>query len=59
MATQRILHTRRDAADSLSISLRKLDSLVREKLIATVRIGRRRLVAHSELMKFAERHRTK
>jgi len=59
MASQRILLPRRDAADSLSISLRKLDSLVREKLIGTVRIGRRRLIAHAELVKFAERHRTK
>jgi len=59
MASQRILLPRRDAADSLSISLRKLDSLIRDRVIATVRIGRRRLIAHSELMKFAERHRTK
>jgi len=57
--SQRILHARRDSADLLSISLRKLDSLIREKAIGTVRIGRRTLIAHDELVRFAERNRTK
>jgi excisionase family DNA binding protein len=51
----RILHPRRDAADLLSISLRKLDRLILQRNIKTVRIGRRRLVPDDELRKFAQR----
>jgi hypothetical protein len=52
---ERILHTRRYAADLLAISLRKLDQLVEGQLIKIVKIGRRTLVPHSELVRFARR----
>jgi excisionase family DNA binding protein len=55
MIMDRILHPRRDAADLLAISLRKLDLLVKQKLIRIVKIGRRTLVPHAELEKFAKR----
>jgi excisionase family DNA binding protein len=38
----------------LAISLRKLDELVREQTIKIVKIGRRTLVPHAELERFAK-----
>jgi excisionase family DNA binding protein len=49
----RILHPRSEAAHLLAISVRKLDQLVREQAIRIVKIGRRTLVPHAELERFA------
>jgi excisionase family DNA binding protein len=54
---ENILHGRADAARLLAISLRKLDRLVQEKHIRTIKIGKRTLIPHVELEKFA-RHGT-
>jgi hypothetical protein len=37
--SERILHPRTDAANQLSVSLRKLDELIAEKAIKVVKIG--------------------
>jgi excisionase family DNA binding protein len=49
----KILHARMEAAQLLSVSLRKIDELIATKKLRTVRVGRRNLVAHSELTRFA------
>jgi excisionase family DNA binding protein len=52
---QRILHPRADAAHLLAISIRKLDNLVREHVIKSIKIGKRTLIPHTELQRFARR----
>jgi excisionase family DNA binding protein len=49
----RILHDRESAAEQLSISVRSLDYLVANKKLGIRRIGKRVLIPHSELVKFA------
>jgi excisionase family DNA binding protein len=44
--------TVREAAKLLSIGLRKMEQLVREKQIRTVLVGRRRVVPVEELKRF-------
>lgn len=50
-----ILVSRREAARTLSISIRKLDYLIAEKEIHVKRIGRRCLVPRRSLEEFARR----
>jgi excisionase family DNA binding protein len=50
---EKLLHPRQEAAQLLSVSLRKIDLLISSKALKTVRVGRRNLVAHSELERFA------
>jgi len=47
-----MLIPRRDVATLLSISLRKVDELIREGVLPVRRIGRRVLVPRSALVKF-------
>jgi excisionase family DNA binding protein len=49
----RLLINRKDAATSLSISLRRLDQLLVEGRLRSMKIGRRRLIARCELERFA------
>lgn len=49
----RILYDRKSAAEQLSISVRSLDHLVANKRLNFRRIGRRVLIPHSELVRFA------
>lgn len=51
----KLLLTRQDSARLISISLRTLDGLLASGEIASCRIGRRRLIARSELERFARR----
>ncbi len=54
------LLSRREAAQSLSISLRTLDSLIAAGKLTVRRIGRRVLIEPAELERFAQRsHKTK
>lgn len=55
---RKLLHSRTDAAYSLSISLRKLDVLIAERKIKIVRIGRRAFVPDSEIVRIARRGTT-
>jgi excisionase family DNA binding protein len=50
----RILIARPDAAQLLSISLRKLDQLIRNHAIKIVKIGKRTLIPQAELENFAD-----
>jgi excisionase family DNA binding protein len=51
----RLLYTREDAAQQLSISVSTLDRLIGSKQLAARRIGRRLLVPHVELLKLSRR----
>jgi hypothetical protein len=53
-----LLHDRKSAAQMLSISVRSLDYLISRKLIAVRRIGRKVMVSHSELSRFARSDHT-
>lgn len=50
-----LLISRREASQVLSISLRSLDTLIREKQIPVVRVRRRVMFRPSDLQKFAAR----
>jgi hypothetical protein len=50
---QRLLYSRKEAARQLSISIRSLDDLIATKKLATRRLGKRVLVPHGELVRFA------
>jgi hypothetical protein len=54
-STPRLLHSRRDAADILGISIRAIDYLIASQQLATRVIGRRRLIPDGELTKYARR----
>lgn len=49
----RLLYDRKEAARQLSISVRSLDYLISGKLLTTRRIGKKVLIAHGELTRFA------
>jgi hypothetical protein len=49
----RLLYDRKSAARQLSISVRSLDYLVARKQLGTRRIGKKVLIPHAELVRFA------
>ena len=49
----RLLYSRKEAAEQLSISPRMLDYFIGQKKINARKIGRRILIPHTELVKFA------
>jgi hypothetical protein len=51
--TTRLLYDRKAAAQQLSISVRSLDYLIAGKAIETRRIGKKVLIPHSSLVRFA------
>jgi excisionase family DNA binding protein len=52
-AAPRLLYDRREAARQLSISVRSLDYLIAAKKLRTVRLGKKVLIPHAELVRFA------
>jgi excisionase family DNA binding protein len=56
MEGPRLLYTRKEAARQLSISVRSLDYLIATKQLATRRLGKRVMIPHSELVRFARAH---
>jgi hypothetical protein len=50
----RLLYTRIEAARQLSISVRSLDYLIALKQLATRRVGKRVMIPHNELIRFAK-----
>ncbi len=50
---RRILYGKKDAAKLLSISIRKLEYLIRKGEIVVRRVDRRVLVSYEELLRFA------
>ena len=57
MSPTRLLYSIADAADALSLSKRKVESLIHDGEIETVPIGRRRLVPAECLTDYIERLR--
>ena len=55
LAPEKILYTKREAAQLLSISVRSLDYLIFNQQIPTRRIGRRVLVHRDAIERFARR----
>ena len=53
----RLLYDIPDAADQLSVSARVLAKLIAEGEVASVKLGRRRLVPHDALVDYIERLR--
>ncbi len=53
LEVHRLLHPRKEAAWQLGISVRSLDYLIANKLLATRKIGGRILIPHSELVRFS------
>ena len=51
----RLLYDRKAAAGQLSVSIRTIDYYLQAKAIKTRRIGRKVLIPHSELVRFANR----
>jgi len=52
--TSRLLYDRQSAAKALCVSLRQIDYLIARGAINTRRIGRKRLIEHSELIRFSQ-----
>ncbi|ADW69072.1 hypothetical protein AciX9_2027 [Granulicella tundricola MP5ACTX9] len=52
-APQKLLYDRKSAAYVLSISTRSLDWLVSQKQLATRRLGKKVMITHGELVRFA------
>ena len=50
----RLLYTRKEAARQLSISIRSLDYLIATKQLATRRVGKRVMIPHGEMIRFAK-----
>jgi excisionase family DNA binding protein len=53
MEGQRLLYTRQESARQLSLSVRSIDYLIGSKQLMARRMGKRVLVPHSELLRFA------
>ena len=51
---EKFLYARLEAAQLLSCSLRKIDDLISQKVLETVRVGRRNYIARTELQRFAQ-----
>jgi excisionase family DNA binding protein len=49
----RLLYDRKEAARQLSVSMRSLDYLIANKQLSFRRIGKKVLVPHAELVRFA------
>jgi hypothetical protein len=49
----RLLYDRKEAARQLSLSIRSLDYLIAAKTFQTIRIGKKVMIPHSELVRYA------
>lgn len=52
----RLLYDRKEAARQLSISIRSLDYLIANKILTTRLKGKKVLIPHSELVRYAARN---
>ncbi len=50
----RLLYCRKDAARQLSISIRSLDYLLAQKKLNALRKGKKVLIPHGELLRYAQ-----
>lgn len=55
-STPRLLYDRREASRQLSISVRSLDYQIANKRIGTRRKGKKVLIPHAELVRYASRN---
>jgi excisionase family DNA binding protein len=53
MPSTRLLYDRKTAAEQLSISVRTLDYLIAARELETRRLGKKVLIPHRELVRFA------
>lgn len=53
----RLMYEIPEAADQLSLSARTLERLIRDGLVESVKVGRRRLVPHDALTTYIEKLR--
>lgn len=53
MTETRLLYDRKNAAHALSISVRALDYFLANGAFQTRKVGKKRLIPHSELVRFA------
>jgi excisionase family DNA binding protein len=51
----KLLYSKRESAQILSISLRTLDALIKRKELAFLRIGKRVLISGQSLQQFVEK----
>lgn len=49
----RLLYDRKEAARQISLSIRSLDYLIAAKTFQTTRIGKKVMISHSELVRYA------
>jgi hypothetical protein len=54
VSSTRLLYDRKEAARQLSISVRSLDYLLAAKQLETRRIGKKTLIPHGALVRFAQ-----
>ena len=54
LVNEKVLYTKREAAELLSISIRSLDYLITSRQLPTRRIGRRVLVHRNAIERFAQ-----
>jgi excisionase family DNA binding protein len=54
LPSQRLLYSRHEAARQLSISVRSIDYLIAGKELETRRIGKKVLIPHGSLSRFAQ-----
>lgn len=57
MTATRLLYDKPAAAEQLSVSERTVDRLIRDGVLSSVIVGRRRLVPHDALTDYIERLR--
>jgi excisionase family DNA binding protein len=52
---EKLLCSKREAAEILSVSVRTIENMLARKLLASRRVGRRRLIPHAALVQVARR----
>lgn len=52
---EKLLHSKKNAAQLISVCTRTVDNLIAAKKLKTVRIGRRCLIRHADLLRFIQR----
>lgn len=52
----RLLYDRKEAARQISVSIRSFDYLLSRKMFNTVRIGKKVLIPHGELVRFSRQN---
>jgi len=59
MEIQALFYNKQESAQILRVSERTIHQLIRQKLLRAMRVGRRVLIAHEELLRFAKQRTSK